>query len=78
MLQGGRLIFKNLRKLHQTFPLFLIRFAIFRRMLDVEMKDGTRAGIGLKAKQKKKSQPLMKKGSCGKVEYLVWRQLNLC
>ena len=44
----------------------------------MEMKDGTRAGIGLKAKQKKKSQPLMKKGSCGKVEYLVWRQLNLC
>ncbi|CAH3166762.1 unnamed protein product [Pocillopora meandrina] len=28
------------------------RFAIFRRILDAEMKDGTRASIGSKAKQK--------------------------
>ncbi|CAH3191990.1 unnamed protein product [Porites evermanni] len=30
------------------------RFVIFRRILDADMKDGTRAGIGLKAKQKEK------------------------
>ena len=30
------------------------RFAIFRRILDAEMRDGTRAGVGLKAKQKDK------------------------
>ena len=75
---GGLFDILKLKEIASNFSLFLIRFAIFRRMLDVEMKDGTRAGIGLKAKQKKKSQPLMKKGSCGKVEYLVWRQLNLC
>ena len=31
--------------------LFLIRFAIFRRILDAEMKDGTRAGVCLKVKK---------------------------
>ena len=75
---GGPFGILKLKEIASNFSLFLIRFAIFRRMLDVEMKDGTRAGIGLKAKQKKKSQSLMKKGSCGKVECLVWRQLNLC
>ncbi|CAH3172309.1 unnamed protein product [Porites evermanni] len=31
--------------------LFLITFAIFRRILDAEMMDGTRAGVCLKAKK---------------------------
>ncbi|RMX42562.1 hypothetical protein pdam_00016897 [Pocillopora damicornis] len=30
------------------------RSAICRRILNAEMKDGTRAGVGLKAKQKEK------------------------
>ncbi|CAH3183992.1 unnamed protein product, partial [Porites evermanni] len=30
------------------------RFTICRRILDAEMKDGTRAGVGLKVKQKEK------------------------
>ena len=38
--------------------LFLIRFAIFRRILDAEMKDGTRAGVGLKAKKEMYCKPL--------------------
>ena len=49
--RGDRLIFQNL---HRTFLFFLIRSAIFRRILNAEMKDGTRAGVGLKAKQKEK------------------------
>ena len=77
-VKGGPFDILKLKEIASNFSLFLIRFAIFRGMLDVEMKDGTRAGIGLKAKQKKKSQSLMKKGSYGKVECLVWRQLNLC
>ena len=40
--------------MHRTFLFFLIRSAIFRRILNAEMKDGTRAGVGLKAKQKEK------------------------
>ena len=46
-------IFK-LKEIALSFFLFLIRFAIFRRILDAEMRDGTRAGVGLKAKQKDK------------------------
>ena len=40
-----------LQKIASNFSLFLIRFVIFRRILDAEMKDGTRAGVGLKAKK---------------------------
>ena len=44
----------KLKEIASNLSLFLIRFAIFRRILDAEMKDGTRVGIGLKAKQKEK------------------------
>ena len=44
----------KLKEIASNFSLFLIRFAIFRRILDAEMKDGTRVGVGLKAKQKEK------------------------
>ena len=40
-----------LKEIALNFSLFLIRFAIFRRILDAEMKDGTRASVGLKAKK---------------------------
>ena len=36
-----------LKEIASNFSLFLIRFAIFRRILDAEMKAGTRAGVGL-------------------------------
>ena len=42
------------KEIASNFSLFLFRFAIFKRILDAEMKDGTRASIGLKAKQKEK------------------------
>ena len=42
----------KLKEIALNFSLFVIRFAIFRRILDTDMKDGTRAGIGLKAKEK--------------------------
>ena len=41
----------NWRYWRGSRSLFLIRFAIFRRILDAEMKDGTRAGVCLKAKK---------------------------
>ena len=44
----------KLKEIESNLSLFLIRFAIFRRILDAEMKDGTRVGVGLKAKQKEK------------------------
>ena len=44
----------KLKEIASNFSLFLIRFAIFRQILDAEMKDGTRAGVGLKVKQKEK------------------------
>ena len=46
---GGRLTFDilKLKEIESNFSLFLIRFAIFRRILDAEMKAGTRAGVGL-------------------------------
>ena len=44
----------KLKEIASNFSLFVIRFVIFRRILDADMKDGTRAGIGLKAKQKEK------------------------
>ena len=44
----------KLKEIASNFSLFVIRFAIFRRILDADMKDGTRAGIDLKAKQKEK------------------------
>ena len=42
------------KEIASNLSLFLFRFAIFKRILDAEMKDGTRASIGLKAKQKEK------------------------
>ena len=36
----------KLKEIASSFSLFLIGFAIFRRILDAEMKDGTRAGVG--------------------------------
>ena len=51
---------------------FLIRFVIFRQILDTEMKDGS--WHWFESKTKRKSQTLMKKkGSISKVEYLEWR-----
>ena len=44
----------KLKEIAAKFSLFVIRFAILRRILDADMKDGTRTGIGLKAKQKEK------------------------
>ena len=44
----------KLKEIASNVSLFLVRFAIFRRILDAEMKDGTRAGVGLKAKRKEK------------------------
>ena len=41
----------NWRYWRGSRSLFLIRFAIFRRILDAEMKDGTRAGVCLKVKK---------------------------
>ena len=52
LLERGPFDILKLKEIASTFSLFLIRFAIFRRILDAEMKDGTRAGIDLKAKQK--------------------------
>ena len=46
-------IFK-LKEIAPNFSLSLIRFAIFRRIWEAEMKDGTRVGVGLKAKRKEK------------------------
>ena len=48
------------KEIASNFSLFLFRFAIFKRILDAEMKDGTRASIGLKAKQKEK-EPVIDK-----------------
>ena len=44
-------IFK-VKEIASNFSLSLIRFAIFRRIWEAEMKDGTRVGVGLKAKRK--------------------------
>ena len=52
--RGGPFDILKRKEIAWNFSLFLIRFAIFRRILDAEMKDGTRAGVGLKAKQKEK------------------------
>ena len=49
--RGGPFDILKLKEIASNFSLFLIRFAIFRRILDAEMKDGTRAGVGLKAKK---------------------------
>ena len=58
------------------FSLFRIGFAIFRRILDAETKDGTRVGVGLKAKQKEKESVTDKEER--QVEYLEWRPVSLC
>ena len=53
--RGGPFDILKLKEITSNFSLFLISFAIFRQILmDAEMKDGTRAGVGLKAKQKEK------------------------
>ena len=54
LLERGPFDILKLEEIAWNFSLFLITFAIFRRILDAEMKDGTRAGVGLKAKQKEK------------------------
>ena len=54
LLERGPFDILKLKEIASNFSLFLIRFAIFRRILDAEMKDGTRAGVGLKVKQKEK------------------------
>ena len=54
LLERGPFDILKLKEIASKFSLFLIRFAIFRRILDAElaeMKDGTRAGVGLKAKK---------------------------
>ena len=48
---GRHLRKADLKEIASNFSLFLIRFAIFRRILDAEMKEGTRAGVGLKTKK---------------------------
>ena len=53
--RGGPFDILKLKEITSNFSLFLISFAIFRQILmDAEMKDGTRAGVGLKTKQKEK------------------------
>ena len=54
LLERGPFDILKLEEIAWNFSLFLITFAIFRRILDAEMKDGTRAGVDLKAKQKEK------------------------
>ena len=54
LLERGPFDILKLEEIAWNFSLFLITFAILRRILDAEMKDGTRAGVGLKAKQKEK------------------------
>ena len=47
----------KLKEIASNFSLFLFRFAIFRRILDAEMKDGTRVGVGFsETKRKRASQ----------------------
>ena len=52
--RGGPFDILKLKEIALNFSLFRIRFAIFRWILDPEMKNGTRAGVGLKVKQKEK------------------------
>ena len=52
--RGGPFDILKLKEIALNFSLFLIRFAIFRRILDAEMKGWTRTGVGLKVKQKEK------------------------
>ena len=54
LLERGPFDILKLKEIASNFSFFLIRSAIFRRILNAEMKDGTRAGVGLKAKQKEK------------------------
>ena len=51
----------KLKEIASKFSLFRTRFAIFRRILDAETKDGTRVFVGLKAKQKEK-EPVTDEG----------------
>ena len=44
--RGGPFDFLKLKELASNFSLFLIGFATFRWILNAEMKDGTRAGVG--------------------------------
>lgn len=52
LLERGLFDILKLKEIASNLPLFFIRFAFLRRILDAEMKDGTRAGVGLKARQK--------------------------
>ena len=52
--RGGPFDILKLKEIALNFSLFLIRFAIFRRILDAEMKGWTRTGVDLKVKQKEK------------------------
>ena len=71
-IEFNPLVSSDKREIASNFPLFLIRFVIFRQILDAEMKDGS--WHWFESKTKRKSQTLMKKkGSGSKVEYLEWR-----
>ena len=54
LLERGLFDILKLKEIASNFSLFFIRFAILRRILGAEMRDGTRAGVGLKARQKEK------------------------
>ena len=56
--RGGPFDILKLKQIASNFSLFLIRFAILRQIWDTEMKDGTRAGVGLKAKKEMYCKPL--------------------
>ena len=50
LLDRGPSDILKLKEIASNFSLFPIRFAIFRRILDSEMNDGTQAGVGLYCK----------------------------
>ena len=50
--RGGPFDILKLKEIASIFSLFFIRFSIFRRILDAEMKDGTRAAVRLKRRKK--------------------------
>ena len=58
--------------------IFYCRFAIFRRCLDAEMKDGTRQGVSLQRKKEEKEAHRRgrRKVSVGVQDYLAVDQLS--
>ena len=54
LLERGLFDILKLKEIAFNFSLFFIKFAILRRILGAEMRDGTRAGVCLKARQKEK------------------------